>query len=773
LYQQGGIDVDVHVPHRLNYMEDYDEDLQKAIFSSIDSSQQKDSEDMFQTILQTKDRGNCADVLPKLGSLLEQMSRQCFDVIARSGLGGSAFTHGAVVALWFELQQSLEVGFRSIYSFGEQKDLLACLIRRPEEMMHILVGVAKGLLSGKLFFNLAKEIIVDGARKDVVKSSSYAECDTHTFELEIPDISNIIMKFKSLNLSLGDVVIDLLSLYRSYSTPAIDYIPRLAIRSALIDVIQASLSYLLLKSTFSPPSRADQHIDTYYHAEFDIGEAKNSSKGPALLKQCFGAIVSAVDDELKDIQKYIPDAVTASKSPPAEIEDGQYKFPPVIENILSNSMTAKLLACIGGIITSSTLRIENLIIFFPFALDLIKSFRGFMGAFSTPNVISIQSRLQNWLVDQMKWIILLLSSVVGLCTRVGVEGHVGDDKYNISKAFQSCVSSILDQEYIMRTTLHPVWSRVGSQVRGWRWFGFASSHLTRPSPNTMSMLLVSGQFFQLSDKDDPPRRTALYQYTEEWKKIVAAVLYYSRLDSGSATKDPIFSVPICDHYFRSICSLCALTENYLTSSHGIGIGEILGVPYSVLGLLLVIEEWMNSALRYTRHTQSKPLARILPSDSAPRVEALLLMESWENSFGSEILHKFQSWMVELRLHVTLILLIFSGTGKELCESTIPVEDRSQTEQAHLAEVWLLGSVLLVKDLENFIQEAKLDNVDRLIAFIDKCKRSNHILYFSKFITASERYKTFLQLPLRVYQSTTSLLLTVNHSSTGFDKNGLK
>lgn len=633
--------------------EEFDEDLQKAIFSSLDAT---GADDPLQNMLSTKIIGDSADVIPKLSGQLEYMARRCHDAIlvCRSTTKGDSV---ALMSLWLDIQNSIALGFRAMYSVDEQRELMISVMVRTEEWMHILPGVVMGLERGSSFGFLAKDVFVDinrcnskGSQKELVKESSSEDI----MKIDIPKLCVMLNQLREQQLTCKDIINDLL-LQGDFETMGVVVVcdssecgtlgdstllaqdgHKFVLSYSLLSLVQISVSYFLMQKFGAVTS-----------------EMQSQRVWGPHLNSLFITIVDMVEYELDDIVSCLP-----ALSVWCESDERFDRMKVILMKILRNSATSVLLACVGGIASSSYVQVENSLAFLPHARRLLQIYRTHCTAvvdrLGNERSGRLVACIQEWLLNEMRCIILFVSSTIGLCKNTATASNMGDDKFLLSKCYRSCVSSIVDASVIVKSDAHPIWRRLGSHVKSWSQLGLNYKYQVNSDPTGI-------------------------EYLAEWSQVLEVVsVDYTRLfDTSFGAK----------WFVDLILALPKVVIETIGSNDSSFLCDILGMDCDIIGLIVMTE------------IDSGPEEISVVFESPVKLAHAVVAEM-EGLHGPAFVIAFKEWIWRCKLATHAIIMTMSGEHRncsmymQLTANGNAIAEGSRHAMSMFCQNWLVCTILV-------------------------------------------------------------------------------
>jgi hypothetical protein len=402
--------------------EEEDEDLQKAIYSSIDGSGRLSGQSLFKRKLMS----NSVEILSVLSGRLEDVSRKYYDAILFSMKEHRAQDVSAFYCLWENIQEVIGKGFPLMYSLLDQREILLTILRDPSDLLHMVIGVAMGLRSERLVFVLHD--LFDP--KQINSPRSRGDEMTKPISLTLVDVAGMIQRLKSIRLCVSQVGEDILD-----NGPAMTQ----QILGATLEIAQSLLASILFRR-LGHGSKSEDPSPTASSSEF---------------LEFFRLLVESVTMELSEIVEILP-------------RFGE-SFSSHINSLLRTTITSTVLSRVGGIFTNTCyFHFETSFIFLPFALRLMSQFQSFSTACRQLACLPIGKVVAEWIHTELRWILLFLSSMIGVCMRTGMEGNANDEKHKISQAYEPCSLSLFAPEEFWKQSTHPIWNRIPAPLKGWK-----------------------------------------------------------------------------------------------------------------------------------------------------------------------------------------------------------------------------------------------------------------------------------------------------------------
>jgi hypothetical protein len=431
---------------------------------------------------------------------------------------------------------------------------------------------------------------------------------------------------------------------------------RFALSYSILSLLQISVSYLLMQKFGA------------------IASERHSQKvwGPSL-NGLFTSIVDAVEHELQDVHSCLP-ALSAW----CESEERFNRMKIILMKILRNSVTSVMLACIGGIATSSYLQVENATIFLPHARRLLCIYSKYSDAMKAQldnKRFDLVECIQDWLLNEMRCIILFVSSTVGLCNKAATASNMGDDKFVLSKCYRPCVSSIVDSSALVASDSHPVWRRLGSHVKSW-------SQLGSNATTGLSHSDVHG--------------------SAEWREV----LEIATIDFANV-HEPDFGAK---WFVDLVLSLPKLVVEATGSKDSELLCDVLGMDADTLGLTLMAELELEVG--------PKVLSAVMGS---PIEMANVVIVEMEDLHGIDFASAFKQWMCRCKLATHAIVMMMNGEHRN-CKAFMDLSATGSLDEVGdlksvLCQNWFVCTVLLSTVVKRMQKMYASTSVDQLTSYM--------------------------------------------------------
>lgn len=672
--------------------EEYDEDLQKAIFSSIDNSYENSGTEIGSlSMFNKKMSTNSIDVLSVLAGRLEDISRRIYDqmLVAKTNLKGNDTI--ILYYMWNELQTTIGNGFPFIYSLREQKDILISFIKNPNGLIHMIPGISIGFSNERILASLVSDIIESKYVTPRLNNNNNSNNNSTTTnnsnnmkedinsnkfnQITIQDIAMTIQNFHCLNLCPTGILNDL-----KLNHPPITN----KILSTSFELIQSLLVNILLRKITSGISSIND---------------KNSLDIKSLsteITNFFNIINKCINEELNEILTNLPLY--------SELIDANN-----LSQVFENTITTSLLSNFSSLFTNiNYLNIDNSMIFLPSAFQLVNIFNNFLiSSKSLPTFI--QSNVFDWIHREMRWILLYLSSTIGLCLRAGLDGNLNDEKYYLSSFYESSSQNIINIEEICRqhqfqqqqqqqSSSQQYHSKIFSTFQNWKWIIDweniidVQNHKKNTSPSITTSTTTTSSTSPF-----------LNLLIESLSTLVTNIISSTLTPSSSTTS----SNPI--NITTSSSQIIWLRNYFNFISH-----SILEYFQNDLEKLLIILQ-----------LEEVDFSIIVWDDIMDQFDHNILIkgELIFNNIEKDIVTNIKDYLLTLKLTIFTLLLIFTGHSTNISQHQVHVINHSG-----LIEIWI-ATILIVSTL--FKKYLSLQNITYLthgifIAFF-------FFFFFSKMI----------------------------------------
>ena len=628
--------------------------MQKAILSSMNT---KSYEDALESVLASKQSAESHEVIPKLSGQLEYMARRCHDVILATNSTRKCDTT-AMMSLWLDIQNSIGLGFRLMYTAVEQKELLVCLICKADEWLHIFPGVVMGLQRGNTFGFLAGDVFVESEGDDLLGKGTYPS-DNKAETINTARVCSMLMQLRLQHFTVKHVITEMLlqgdfeptgsvtssaegplEVWRDSSLLAEDG-HKFALLSSSVSLLQMSLSYFLIQKVGTGSLEKPLH----------------KVWGPHMA-QLFSTIVESIENELRDITDCLP---ALSRWCDSEVLFERLQIN--LTKILRNSVSCTLLDCVGGIATSSSCHIENTLFFLPYARELLTMYNYYFSSLSNMlhggcNTMLVEF-IQDWLLNEMRCMILFVSSTVGLYSRAASDSSLGDEKFTLSNRYRPRVWWIIDVDAAsMAHDGHSVWWRLSSCIKAW------------------SQLAVTAG----AERAD---------YLPRWKTILDIMCS----DSLKGWDAPSLTPEI--KWFASV----VLARTPQAAFHQYDIPDT-DTACSIFNTDRATYEMITS-----------PTIESSPKETASSTSSRDFIAKLECDHGALFVCAFKDWLRRLKLETYALLITLSGEHRDIGDDSGDIKVSPQT--------WILCTVLLSIVLEKIRDLSATSSVEQTLSYMNQ------------------------------------------------------
>ena len=361
----------------------------------------------------------------------------------------------------------------------------------------------------------------------------------------------------------------------------------------------------------------------------------------------------------------------------------------MIQKILQNSVTSKMLTCLGGFFVCNNTNIKNVALFMPYAMQLLHIYQQSHAACSDSsarfqNTCDIGTYLQKWLLSEMRWIVLFVSSAVNLFFSVNDEKNLGRFKHtaglSLSMFNKLSSSPLIDINAIMSSLKHKAWNSVDDTVKIWCsvFFSEVKARYFPVSKNVHSLTHSSSMEEPLVDAWETLLTVLTKNFFDLAKMSPSACYEDIRNNNFSSAK---WFVELSS--FFSLVSVQWMSKFTPNLNHLVALSGLDEV--SVALLITVSTETDN------RYHDIPLLGALKESSNHIAQKTLSLIVS---NFGEEFCGVFRNWVKSLRLYLYALFFRFYELDRQVEKLQTLSSSRNLDKQSSLfidrmTEVWFL------------------------------------------------------------------------------------
>lgn len=488
-----------------------DEDLQKAIYSSIDPNG-KDDSSVGQALFTRETATTSRDILSVLSGRMEDLSRKYYDEMQRNSGNGDSKHVDRCFEIWKEIQNVIGNGFLIMYPFLDQKELLISILRDPIDILHMVPGISVGLRNDRLVFLI----------QDLLDSKELSPRTGRGDETQIPtplslvDIVLVLQNLRSQKISVAHVCMELILNSTKISQ---------SVLGSLYEILQSVVYFIFMKRLAAV--NPEDSLTSATMNEFS---------------SFFGLLLDSVEVEFREITHslIVATPMTASSS---------------IEIILRTTIISTIFSCVGSVLSNVTyFKLELACLFLPSALRYLSLFQSFStSCHELP--LQICEVVLNWIHSETKWILLFLASLIGVAVRSGSESDLIEDKYRVYTSYQTCCQLFSVPELLIRSP--NLASRIPGPLKAWKWIFENNSVFNDYVKSQSSRVEAYPQHWEvlihnLSVRINDPIRWD--NSAVQWLDILANSVYIGIIDSDSNDQVNIFQIlQIEEVYLTVLC----------------------------------------------------------------------------------------------------------------------------------------------------------------------------------------------------------------------------
>ena len=728
------------------YYEDEDE-FQRAIVASIED---QSNMNVLQLMLQSKQVFKANEVLPLLGKQLEYVSRLCFDRIKTARVSPQvAFQRDipALVELWYDLQCTISLGFQSMYSIEEQKELLSYSVKNTEEWMHMVPAVSMALSNDEFLLTFISsktshrhtsakkkgKINVLDIRSEAYEDNSgdsvLSEQDSKHY-VDVSHVTQALKNLKKFDISISSLICSVfddsgcipfdktdekehssekkLNKVQESFTKNLIYIQN----NSLLSTLRSFVSFFLIKSVAAPS------------ASFCAPECSDVNN----VKELLEAVVQVVNVELQELSVVVPKKISSrcrniqNCTLTAETESK-------LTIILSSSVTSKLLTCLGGFFVCNHSNINHVAIFIPFAVQLLHIYQQSNAAFREcssrqQDASNIGLFMQEWLLNEMRWVILFISSAVNMFFSVNDDKHLGRFKHQYGKSGRSIdyahFLQLIDVSAMISSPHHKMWKSVDDTVKIWCSICF-SDMKERLSYSTSSPLQPK------QDKSQSENVNEVWQsFALNLRSCFHTFIKGINADSGADACQGLLSSSSWFVNISSFFSHISLAWMAKFTSTFNALVSLSNLDKECVALLVssstdIVHSQMLEEGLY--------LIKLCRENSEHLVDEI--MHRIASQFGSNMCRNFTNWIKLLRVSLFALFCRYFDldSAAEQLQTLSKTRNLSQAPSLlleKLTNVWFLTFMVCGMSVQNFLHVSALPNItcesltSRMCAILQKC-----------------------------------------------------